>query len=151
MFSDILAHHSFFQDINPKHLEWLDQIATNASFEKGEYIFREGQNASHFYLLLHGKVALEVDQSYDKPIVIQTLGEDEALGWSWLYPPFRWHFDARAVQETRVISLEAEPLRQKCGEDLEFGYQIMKRVSRIMLQRLQATRLQLLNIHHNRL
>jgi hypothetical protein len=81
------------------------------------------------------------------PIIIQTLGEGEVLGWSWLIAPYRWRFDGRAVELTRAIALDGECLRGKCEEDHNFGYKLMKRFAHVMEQRLQATRLQLLDVY----
>jgi hypothetical protein len=81
------------------------------------------------------------------PIILQTLGEGEVLGWSWLVAPYRWRFDGRAVELTRAIALDGECLRGKCEEDHDLGYELMKRVSLVMEKLVQATRLQLADVY----
>jgi CRP-like cAMP-binding protein len=143
----ILAEHPFLKDLNPRHLQLIVGCAWNARFNAGQFIFREGEEANHFYLIRHGKVTLEIFVPGRGPLVIQTLTEGDVLGWSWLFPPYRWHFDAQAIGLTRAIALDGKCLRSKCEEDHDLGYELLKRFSHIMLQRLQATRLQLLDIY----
>jgi CRP-like cAMP-binding protein len=94
---------------------------------------------ARFYLLKTGKVVLECDGE-GEPTVIQTLGPGDVLGWSWLFPPFTWHFLARALQPTRAIALDGAPLLVLCNRDPHFGFELMKRVSQVVIQRLQAAR-----------
>jgi CRP-like cAMP-binding protein len=113
-------------------------------YEPEAFIFREGEEANTFLVLRQGEVAVEVFTAERGPVRIETLGVGDLLGWSWLVPPYRWHFDVRAVEMTRAIALDARCLRQKCEEDHDLGYQLFKRFSHVIEQRLQATRLQLL-------
>jgi CRP-like cAMP-binding protein len=116
-------------------------------FDAGEVIFREGEEANKFYLIRQGKVAVEMFAPSRGPIILQTLGEGEVLGWSWLVAPYRWRFDGRAVELTRAIALDGECLRGKCEEDHNLGYELMKRVSLVMEKLVQATRLQLADVY----
>ena len=143
----VLAEHPFFKDLERPYLELLAECASRVRFNAGEVIFREGEEANLFYLIRHGKVAVETLAANRGPIIIQTLGEGELLGWSWLIPPYRWRFDSRAVELTRAIVLDGEGLRRRCEEDHEFGYELMKRVTTVVERRLQATRLQLLDVY----
>ncbi|MCS6924746.1 MAG: cyclic nucleotide-binding domain-containing protein [Candidatus Binatia bacterium] len=143
----ILAAHPFFQNLDPRHLHLIVSCASNVRFEAGQFIFREGEAANHFYLLRHGTVQLEIFVPERGPLVIQTLGEGDVLGWSWLFPPYRWHFDARAATLVRAIALDGQCLRTKCEEDHDLGYQLVKRFAHVIMQRLQATRLQLLDVY----
>jgi len=111
------------------------------------YIFREGEEANEFYIIRDGKVSLEIVSPGKEPIIIQTLESGEVLGWSWLVPPYYWHFDARAVEPTRVVAFDARCLRNKCEEDPKLGYELLKRLVPIIEQRLQATRIQLLDLY----
>jgi CRP/FNR family transcriptional regulator, cyclic AMP receptor protein len=144
---EILTEHAFFSGWEPHHVELLTGCASNVRFEAERYIFREGEEAKHFYLIRHGKVALEIFAPGRGPLAIQTLGEGDVLGWSWLFPPYRWQFDARAVELTRALALDGECLRKKAEEDHHLGYELMKRFAHVIEQRLQATRLQLLNLY----
>lgn len=143
----ILAEHPFFKDLEPCHLQLIAGCASNVRFNAGQFIFHEGDEANQFYLICHGRVALEISALERGSIVIQTIGEGEVLGWSWIFPPYRWHFDARAVELTRAIALDGECLRTKCEEDHNLGYECLKRFADIIMQRLQATRLQLLDLY----
>jgi hypothetical protein len=82
-------------------------------------------------------------------VTIHTRHEGEVLGWSWMVPPYRWHFDARASETTRAIAMDGKCLRTKCDEDHDLGYEIMKRFSLVIAERLEATRLQLMDIYGN--
>jgi CRP-like cAMP-binding protein len=145
----ILAEHPFLQNLDSLHLELITGCASNVRFDPGQYIFREGEEANQFYILRHGKVALEIVAPQRGPLVVETLGEGDILGWSWLIPPYHWHFDARAVELTRAIALDGKCLRTKCEQDHDLGYELLKRFAHIMEQRLQATRLQLLDVYGN--
>ena len=146
----VLAEHPFFQGLAPEYLRVLVGCASNVRFEAGQQIFREGEEANEFYLIRHGKVALEVYVPGRGSITIQTLGVGEILGWSWLVAPFQWRFDARAVELTRAIALDGKCLRTKCEDDPRLGFALLKRFAHVMTERLQATRLQLLDVYGNR-
>jgi len=143
----ILVEHPFFQGLKKEHLELIVGCASNVRFDGGEFIFREAEEANQFYLIRRGKVALEVFSPERGPLTILTLADGEVLGWSWLVPPYRWKFDARAVELTRAIALDGKCLREKSERDHDLGYELLKRFAHITEQRLEATRLQLLNVY----
>jgi CRP/FNR family cyclic AMP-dependent transcriptional regulator len=144
----ILVEHPFFRELDPKHLQLLVGCASNVRFSAGERLVREGGEANEFYLIRQGKVAVEVVSPGRGQIRIQTLDEGEVLGWSWLIPPYRWRFDARALSAVRAFALDGRCLRMKCEEDHDLGYELLKRFSHILSRRLEATRIQLLEMHH---
>ena len=143
----ILVEHPFFKGLQPQYLQLITGCASNVRFNAGTYMLREGEEASQFFLIRHGKVALEVLAAQRGPITIETIEAGEVLGWSWLFPPYRWHFSARVVEPVRAIALDGICLRTKGEEDHDLGYELMKRVAQIMMERLQATRLQLLDVY----
>ena len=143
----ILGEHPFFKGLEEPYLQLFVDCASNVCFNAGETIFREGDEANTFYLIRHGKVALETSAPQRGTVIIQTLGEGEVLGWSWLVAPYRWRFDGRAVELTRAIALDGECLRGKCEEDHNLGYELMKRVSHVMEKLVEATRLQLVDVY----
>jgi len=143
----ILAAHSFFKGMEEIYLPLFVGCASNVRFEADQVIFREGEEANQFYLIRHGRVAVEVSTPGRGPVIIQTLGEGDVLGWAWMIPPYRWHFDARAVELTRAIALDGKCLREKSESDHDLGFQLMKRATHVIEQRLQATRLQLLDVY----
>jgi len=146
---NILTTHPFFAGMRPEHLQLVVGCASNVRFDAGKFILREGEEANEFYLLRHGKVALEVYAPDRGPITIQTLGEGDILGWSWLVPPYRWKFDARVIEMTRAIALDGKCLREKSEHDCQLGYELLKRFSQVMVEHLQAARFQLLNVYES--
>lgn len=146
----VLAAHPFFKDLQPSHLALLVGCASNVRFDSGQFLFRAGEEANQFYLIRHGHVALEVSGPGDTPFILQTLGEGDILGWSWLIPPYHWLFDARAVEQTRVVALDGKCMRNKCEADHDLGYELLRRFAHIMERSLQETRLQLLDVYGKR-
>jgi CRP/FNR family transcriptional regulator, cyclic AMP receptor protein len=144
---NLLAEHPFAQGLEERHLALLTGCASNVRFDTGQVIFREGEEANQFYLVREGNLAVELHAAERGPITVLTVGAGEVLGWSWLVPPYRWQFDARALQPTRAIALDGKCLRAKAEQDHDLGYELLKRVAHIMEERLQATRLQLLNVY----
>jgi CRP/FNR family transcriptional regulator, cyclic AMP receptor protein len=132
----------FLAGMSEERLRLLAENATERHFAPGEVIFREGENADHFYLIKRGEIDLQT-HSAGRPTTVQTVGGGEALGWSWLFPPHHWRFDARARSRTDAISIPAPGLRAKCEVDPALGYEVMKRVANVVANRLQATRLKL--------
>lgn len=145
----VLAEHPVLKGLEPAHLELIVGCASNVRFNPGEFIFRAGQEANHFYFVRSGRVSIETFAPQRGAITIETVGDGELLGWSWLIPPFEWHFDARALNLTRAIAMDARCLRTKCDSDPALGYDLLKCFSQIMEQRLEATRLQLLDLYVN--
>jgi CRP-like cAMP-binding protein len=143
----LLAAHPFFADLDPRFLQVVAGCAANGRFPAGTFLGREGEPANQFYLLRHGKVALQIHLPDRGALTIETLEAGEVLGWSWLFPPYRWHFDAQALELTRALVFDGQCLRAKCDADHDLGYALMQRFAHVMLQRLQATRLQLLDLY----
>jgi CRP-like cAMP-binding protein len=137
-----IASHPFLRELSSEHLQNLASNAMRVEFQAGETIFREGDPANRFYLLKDGKVALE-SSSETGCTLIQKIGAGDVLGWSWLFPPYYWHFDARALEATEAIFFYGTRLRELCEEDHDFGYELMLRTSDILIQRLTAARKQL--------
>ncbi|GAA0554686.1 CRP-like cAMP-binding protein [Rhizomicrobium palustre] len=139
----IVAGHSFFAGMAEEHINVLTGCAKNVRFEPEEYLFHEGDTADQLYLLRAGTVALEVNKP-GASITIQTVGEGEIVGASWLVPPYRRGLSARAVDLTRALAFDAACLRGKCEADHDLGYEMMKRFLPILIQRLRAARRQIL-------
>lgn len=143
----IIAGHPFMKDLKSDYLKIIAGCGRNVIFHAGDPIFREGDAADHFYLLRHGRVALEISAPGRNAIRVQTLGSGELVGASWLVPPYRWVWDATALELTRLVEFNAVCLREKCDADHDFGYELMKRLAPAIGKRLQAARLQLLDIY----
>ncbi len=143
----IIAEHPFFADLEPSYTSLIVGCASNVRFESGKYVLREGGEADEFYLIRHGRVAIEILAPQRKPIVVDTIGEGEILGSSCLLPPHKWRFQARAVEATRAIALDCKCIRTKCEQSHDLGYELLKRFAKIMERRLDATRMQLLDVY----
>lgn len=128
----------------------LEQLATHASlehFDAGQRILRTGTPADTFYVMLSGRVAIEMANPRGGSIVIETLGPGEVVGISWMLPPYRLTFDARCVERCSVIAIDATKLRADCDSDPVLGYALFKELSGLVRDRLQATRMQLLDLY----
>ncbi|MDE2183252.1 MAG: cyclic nucleotide-binding domain-containing protein [Alphaproteobacteria bacterium] len=142
----IVREHPFFSGMKEEFTNLLSGCAKNVRFEAGQYIFHEGDPADQFYLVRSGRVALQISAPA-RSLSIQTVGESEIVGASWLVPPYRWGMDAKALELTRAIAMDAACLRGKCEDDHALGYELMKRFMPILIQRLQAARLQILDVY----
>lgn len=144
----VLAKHFLFEGLDQRYLDLIAGCASNVKFDNKDFLFREGQEADRLYIIREGKVALESVLAPERePLTLQILGEDDVLGWSWIFPPYRWRFDARAIVPTQAIMLDGKYLREKCEEDHDLGYELMKRFAYVIQQRLQAVRLQNPNMY----
>jgi len=145
--SEILRQHPFLADLSEEHMQILIGCASNVRFAEGAYLIQEGQLANKLFLLRTGRVALDINIAPKGVLRIQTVGPGEVLGWSWMISPYRWHFSGVAVAETRAVALDGECIRKKCEDDHDFGYDMLKRLSHVVERRLEATRMQLLDLY----
>lgn len=143
----LLREHAFFEGFDSEALELLAGCAANERFDAGSYLFREGSPADKFYLIRHGSVALEIRIPGRDPIIIETLHENDIVGWSWLVPPYRWVTDGKATELVRAVSLDGKCLRGKCEADHSLGYEFYRRIVPIMAERLSHTRLRLIDMY----
>jgi CRP-like cAMP-binding protein len=143
----ILTQHPFLQGLDQKDFDLLVGCAMNVRFDADAMMCREGEEATQFFIIRSGRVTIELHVPGKGIVQIQTLSEGDILGWSWLFAPYRWRFDARATELTRAIALDGRCLRTKCEADRDLGYKLLKRFSEILEQRLEAMRLQLLDLY----
>lgn len=143
----ILAEHPFFLGLAPEDRHFIAGCARNHRFDAGQYVGREGEPANEFFLIRHGRVNLEIVAPGRQPIVFSSLGAGELVGISWLAPPYRWMYDARAVELVRAIGIDGACLRAKSEAEPRLGYELSKRLLPILAKRLQATRLQILDVY----
>ena len=144
---ETLGAQTFFKGMSEAHLTELASIATTIDFADGDLIFEEGGHADASYVIVEGSVALELNVSHRAHHIVQTLHRGEVLGWSWLFPPYRWSFSALALDSTSLIRFDAEQLRALQESDNSLGYEMMKRFANVMTNRLAATRLQLVDFY----
>jgi len=139
-FDKVAAAHPFLQGFKPEHLEILAANALPAHFEAAEVIFREGEMANRFYLITQGAIVLETYTKDKGGALVDKIGAGDVLGWSWLFPPYYWRMDARAVEPTNAIFFYGTRLRQEAEQDHDLGFELMRRVAAVAIQRLQAAR-----------
>jgi CRP/FNR family cyclic AMP-dependent transcriptional regulator len=144
---NLLRAAPVFQGLDHDELALIAGCASNVRFDQGRMLFREGDAADTFYLVRHGTVALELFVPARGSAVIETIEPGEVIGWSWLFPPYRWHFDARALSQVRATAFDGACLRAKCDADPALGYDLMSRFAQVLIERLQWTRLRLLDVY----
>ncbi|MBE7502408.1 MAG: cyclic nucleotide-binding domain-containing protein [Verrucomicrobiales bacterium] len=143
----IIASHPFWKGAAPAHITRLAGFAQIQQHGVGDLIFQERQQADHLCLLHRGHVALEAFLPGTGVTTVAMLGAGEALGWSWLFEPFRWQYSARSVDATEVVVFSAARLREMSESDPEFGRELVTRMAQVLMQRLQAERFKLREMH----
>jgi CRP/FNR family transcriptional regulator, cyclic AMP receptor protein len=143
---ELIAAAPVFDGLPREQLEVIAGCGRNEHVAGGTMLFRQGEPAERFYLIRRGSVALEV-QAPGRTLMIETLHAGDAVGWSWLFGPYRWQLDARAVEPCELIGFDGVCLRGKCETDHDLGYELMRRFAENLVDRLQATRLQLLDVY----
>ena len=146
----LIVESPVFKGLDQDELELIAGCASNVVFAAGDRLFREGDQADTFFLLRHGLVALDAYVPNRGQLTVETVGPGEIVGWSWLFPPHRWHFTGRAVELVRAVQFDGACLRKKCDEDPLLGYDLLTRFSQVLISRLQATRLQLMDVYGDR-
>jgi CRP-like cAMP-binding protein len=137
---DIIAEQAFFRGLSQEHLRTLADSAMQTWFEAGELIFHDGDLANRFYLIVEGKVALESSVKNGDAVALQTLASGDLLGWSWLFSPYVWRLHARALEPTEALFFYGTRLREQCEANHDLGYELYRRISEVMMQRLQIAR-----------
>lgn len=145
----VLAGVPGFASLDTEQVALVAGCARNVHFEAGAQVFREGDAADTFWVVRQGSVALEAFAPPHGSVAIDTIEAGELLGWSWLFPPYRWHFDARALTAVRATAFDGACLRAKCDEDPRLGYKLMALFAQVLIDRLQSTRFRLLDVYGN--
>ncbi len=144
---DLVSEQPVFAGLPHGDIDLIAGCGHNVHFPAGVLILEEGRPADAFYVVRAGKVALEIHSPHRGPRLLETLGAGEVLGWSWLFPPYVWQMDARAVDPVDAVALDALCLRGKCDDDPRLGYELMKRFTQIVESRLHAARLRLVDLY----
>ncbi len=132
--------HAFLDRCTERLLRRIEEVSSETSLPAGEVIFREGECANRMFLLLEGAVTLEITSAGCPPAIVMTLGPGDILGWSWLFPPFRYHFTARVISPCTALEVDGAALLVSAEEDPALGYELMKRVAQQLIRRLESTR-----------
>jgi len=143
----ILAAHPFFKGLDSRHLNLILECASRETFTPGRFLCQDNEEARKFYVIHHGRVAVEIYRPRRGAVTIQTIGEGEVLGWLWFDHPYHWQLDARALDLTRVISLEVQCLLDRCAQDHDFGYELMRRYAHHLAVQFRVTKVQLADFY----
>jgi CRP/FNR family cyclic AMP-dependent transcriptional regulator len=144
---ELLAAQPFLAGLADRHLRLLSYTASRSVLHAGSRVFSEGSRADRFWLINRGRVDLDTQVPGRGSVVVESLGAGAVLGWSWMFPPYRWHFGALAVETTFAVRLDAFGVRRLCDSDHDLGYQLTRRFMQVVVDRLQATRMRLLDLH----
>ena len=142
--AEALATHPFLHNMSRDHLAVLAEAAADVTFPTRHRLFEDGGGASRFWLIQSGHVALDLHVPGKGRMKIDSIGMGELLGWSWLFPPYRWAFGAVAVRQIEAFEFDARAVRACCQADPELGYDLTQRLARVLAKRLQATRVRLI-------
>lgn len=145
--NDLLKEHPFFSGLNEAYIELISGCGRNRVYETGSYIARENEPADYFYLIRTGKVMIETFVPQRGMLKLQTLQGGDIVGWSWMFPPYRWEFDIRVRDTVHAVELDGRCLRGKCETDTRLGYELLQRFAHVMTTRLKHTRIQLLDVY----
>lgn len=153
--SELLATHPFLADMDEQHLTRLSYWSRRTVFHAGSRIFSEGRTADRFWLIRNGSIRLDAtaqgsEEGCDGDIVVETIGSGTVLGWSWLFPPYRWYFSATALEPVLAIEFDAAGVRRLCDSDPALGYDLTRRFMAVVVERMQSTRMRLLDQHRSR-
>jgi CRP/FNR family cyclic AMP-dependent transcriptional regulator len=143
----IIRKHPFFENLIPEYIELIAGCASLVKFDENHMVLKEGETADNFYLIREGKISLEMNVPDQGTVTLETVGKGDVVGWSWLFAPYQTHFDARALESTRAISFDGKCLRKKIDQDHNLGFHIMIQFVKIIQNRLQATRLKLIDMY----
>ena len=147
MLEMVLTEHPCLRGLNPQCLKILLNCASEGRFDPDQIIYREGDPAHQFFLIRHGRVGLEINLPNRGSVTIDTIGEGELLGWSWLIPPYKWQFTARALERTRTIAFDGQHVREQCEKDHLLGSEFYWCIADMAVKRLNATLLKLSDIY----
>jgi CRP/FNR family transcriptional regulator, cyclic AMP receptor protein len=145
--ASMLSQHAFFKGLAPEVIDLVSSCAQDIKFSAGQYICHEDDQADQFYVLLQGHVALQIASPGRGARTFLTVGAGEVFGVNWLVAPYRWTYDAKALDDTKAVVLNAACLRRKCEADHDLGFELMKRVMPILIERLHVCRIQLLDLY----
>lgn len=140
-----LSTHAFFAGLSPEFIGFLARCASEQQLQPGEVLFRQGERAHHFYLIRHGRIAIEIPAITGPTLQVQSLGAGQILGWSWLIPPYQWNFQSRAEAPTTLLAFDGDAVRARCEAEADFGYPLLKRFASLMAERLEVARQKLMD------
>ncbi|MCK5830371.1 MAG: cyclic nucleotide-binding domain-containing protein [Methylococcales bacterium] len=138
--SSYLSTHYFFSTLSDDIKYLLCKSANTVDIKNGHVLFRHGEHADKFYIVLSGKISIQIPAIMGPTLDIHTLSSDQVLGWSWLISPYQWHFQAKAEENSTLIEFDGSTILQRCEQEPKFGYELLKRFAALMSERLDASR-----------
>ncbi len=141
---EYLKFHETFKHMPERLIQKLSDTGQVLTFQKGSQLFRQEEPADYFYIVISGRISVEIPSIYGPPLTVQTLKDGNVLGWSWLIPPYRWTFEATSETETEVLRFSGAILRKECEADPELGYQLLKCFASLMSERLHEARIKMI-------
>lgn len=142
-----LTQHPFLRGMMEEHIALLNQVTRYIAVPARHRLFDEGGTADRFWLIEAGQVALDLHVPGHGPVIIETLGRGDVIGWSWLFPPFEWLLGGVTMQATQAFELDGRAVRAMCEADSALGHELTRRMIAVVVRRLQATRIRLLNVY----
>lgn len=144
--SEMMAAHTFLRNIERKYIDIFEECASESAFKQNDYLFKEKEKTDRLFLIVQGRVAIEIQALGGSPWMLMTAGAGEIVGWGWIFPPYCRQFSCRAVEDTVTIGLDTRYLMAKCEQDHELGFRLMASCANVLAERLWATRLQMLSL-----
>lgn len=138
--AEYLSGHDFFSGFSEEIRQLLWQCSTSREIKKDQILFVQGDIADKFYVIRTGLMSIQVPAIMGPTLEIETLGMDQVLGWSWLIPPYRWHFQTSALEDSELLEFDGTRLLARCEQDPKFGYELLKKFAGLMSERLNAAR-----------
>jgi CRP/FNR family cyclic AMP-dependent transcriptional regulator len=138
--AEYLSAHEFFSGFSDDVLNFLCQCSSTHSLKNGQILFRHGENADKFYVVRQGRLSIQIPAIMGPPLEIQSLGKDQVLGWSWLIPPYKWSFQAKAEADAELLMFDGKLILARCEQEPAFGYALLKKFAALMSLRLDAAR-----------
>jgi CRP/FNR family cyclic AMP-dependent transcriptional regulator len=140
-----LSAHEFFSSLGDEALEFLSECSDERVIKKGQILFRQGENADKFYVVRSGRITVQMPAIMGPPLEIQTLGQGQVLGWSWLISPYKWTFQSRAEEDSELLQFDGAAVLARCEQEPKFGYALLKKFAGLMSVRLDAARLKMMD------
>jgi CRP/FNR family transcriptional regulator, cyclic AMP receptor protein len=135
-----LRTHRFLEGADGEFLNHLEEFSQERNLPANTFLFHEGDYADRCYLLLSGRIALKMESDCALPELLDIIGPGRVVGWSWLFPPFKWHLSARTLEPCEAVVLDGAALLIRAEEDPKFGFELLRRLSKQVILRLQSTR-----------
>ena len=138
--AECISEQNFFSGLSPELISFLAGCASGRQIESGQVLFSLGEHADRFFLILNGNIRVEIAAIMGPALKVQSLGSGQILGWSWLIPPHKWSFQARAEAQSSLLEFNGQKVLARCEEDPKFGYELLKRFASLMSERLETPR-----------